>query len=190
MRLIILVTAALTVVTVTTPCAAQTQSDSTSDSVAVVILLNRVQAPFGIQYAGARSAVSAALHRSGIVVVRTSPRVITVEVSAQVIPPLAGVFPDYLEPFLEEVEWSVSASYVVRGTRQFPTRRLTKGRSFIGTWAAEATTGVRNAVRLVVSAHAQRALTLPRADAWQLHPSDTGGSTRTHGGTSCRATRT
>ncbi len=148
MRLAHLVTVALMIAAVPRPCVPQ--SRSASDSVAVMVLLNRVQAPFAIQHARALHAARSALNKAGLTVVRTSPRVITVSVSAQVIPPLRGVFPDYLEPFLEEVEWRVGVSYGVRGSGDGTTWGQTQGRSFVGTWAAEATTAVRTAVLAVV----------------------------------------
>ena len=169
MRLTILVTFALTAAAVSSPCATQTQLENKPDSVVVVVLLNRVQAPFAIQHSGALHAARSALNGVGIGVVRTSSRIISVSVSAQVIPPLSAILPDHLERFLlEEVEWRVSVSYAVRGSGDFTTWRQIQGRSFIGTWAAEATTGVRTAVLSVVRAHAQRVATAQAAAQYYL----------------------
>ena len=156
MRLKLPVILAMMISDVSTPCAAQTQHENVSDSVAVVIRLQSVQAPFSVQPSGALLAVRAALHRLGIAVVRSSPRVMTVSLSAHVVPSIPNLFPEYLEPLLEEVEWRVDVSHSATGSGEIPTRRQTQGRSFIGTWAAEATTGIRTAVLSAVRAHAQR----------------------------------
>lgn len=156
MRFAHLILVALVVDAVPSLCVTQTQRESESDSVAVVISLNRVQAPFAMHHAGALHAVRSALKRIGSTVVRVSPNVITVSVSAHVIPPVPGVFPSQLEPLLEEVEWRVRVSYFVRGSGSFTAWRNSQGRSPLGTWAAESTMGVRTAVLSAVRAHSQR----------------------------------
>jgi hypothetical protein len=160
MRLNPLVTFALIVAATPTPGAAQAQSESEPDSVVIFVDLSRTRAPFAVQQSGAWYSTRSALERIGIAVVRSSQNIITVTVSAQTVPPFAGISSDPLDP-IPDVEWRVSATYAVRGSADYPTRRQVAGKALITTWAAAATTGMRTVVASVVRAHAQRVKTNP-----------------------------